>query len=108
MEIIGNPKILHLTLHKEWFDEIREGTKDEEFRIAKPYWVKRLRGKKFDVVHFRNGYSRLSPEMWVECLGIEEEEGYFVIKLGKIYGGLFTPEERLLYQVLNTKLTSGR
>lgn len=36
------PKILHLTLKKKWFDMIASGEKKEEYREIKPYWVDRL------------------------------------------------------------------
>jgi len=77
-------KVLYLTLHKKWFDMIAGCEKTEEYRDRKPYWIKRLRGKRFDVIHFRNGYRPTSRIMMVECLGIEENGGEFVIKLGEI------------------------
>lgn len=95
-------KILHLTIYKQWFDEIREGTKTEEYRLIKPHWEKRLRNKKFDVVCFRNGFHVNSPIMYVECLGIEEskEDKVFIIKLGKVLGGIFTPAERMFNEMI--------
>ncbi len=79
-------KILHLTLHKEWFDKIASGEKKEEYRENKPYWKTRLFEKKFDEVHFRNGYNPDRPFMRVKCLGIDldEHDNRFVIKLGKV------------------------
>jgi hypothetical protein len=69
------PKILHLTLKKKWFDLIASGEKTVEYREAKEYWRKRLIDKdgktiRFDEIHFRNGYSKNSPFMRVECVGI--------------------------------------
>jgi len=90
---------LNLTIYKQYFDEIRAGTKKEEYRIAKPYWIKRLRGKHFDQILFRNGYSATAPRMIVECLGITEEDGVFIIKLGDVLGGIFTVHERLFYEI---------
>ena len=49
-------KILHLTLLKKWFDLITSGKKTKEFREIKPYWTKRLLGKSFDEIYFKNGY----------------------------------------------------
>jgi len=63
-------KNLHLTLKKKWFDLIASGEKTVEYREYKPYWEKRLIGKGFQEVHFRNGYRKNSPFMRVECLGI--------------------------------------
>ena len=97
-------RTLHLTLKREFFVAIKEGRKLEEYREAKPYWNARLtdcRGEMrvFSHVQFTNGYSRRSPRMTVECLGIEkknmimdalhrgEVKTYFVIKLGKVLEG---------------------
>lgn len=77
-------KILYLTLYKKWFDQIKSGFKTEEYRGKTPYWIKRLRGKTFDEVHFRNGYGRNAPLLKVKCLDIEEDTEVFIIKLGEI------------------------
>lgn len=53
--------ILHLTLKKKWFDLILSGKKTEEYREIKPYWEKRLMGKTYDKVIFRNGYATPMP-----------------------------------------------
>ena len=81
-------KILHLTLHKKWFDEILNGTKKIEYREIKPYWTKRLlddrKPKKFDIILFRNGYGKESPQMKVEFLGVKVENNKYNILLGKV------------------------
>jgi hypothetical protein len=48
--------ILHLTLECQWFDEIARGVKREEDRVLKDYW-KRLEGRAYDIVRYRNGYA---------------------------------------------------
>ncbi len=63
-------KILRLTLKKKWFDLIASGSKTVEYREFKPYWEKRLSGKRFDEIHFRNGYAKDAPWMRVEFRGI--------------------------------------
>lgn len=68
--------ILHLSLKKKWFDMIDSGEKKEEYREIKPYWNKRFVDKKFDVVQFRNGYSKNSPVMKFKCRGIKVDFGY--------------------------------
>lgn len=98
-------KILHLTLKKKWFDLIVSGQKKHEFRECKPYWEKRLlhgpngEPKHFDEIHFRNGYSKNSPFMRVECKklsltgkkwftpkhGEKLAESVIIIFLGKIF-----------------------
>ena len=96
-------RILYLTLTKHWFDLIASGDKTNEYREQKPYWEKRLLEKDgtpkvFDIVRFRNGYSKGCPTMDVEFKGITlfngerrvEEHGYLlypktiVIELGKV------------------------
>lgn len=77
-------KILHLTLHKKWFDAIKSGEKTTEYRKQKPYWDIRLFGKDYDEVHFRNGYREDCPFMRVECLGIVKVGNMYHIKLGKV------------------------
>ena len=111
---------LKLTLNKKWFDLIEKGIKTEEYREIKKYWVDRLCQKhppsviaggdlsgkhdnmqydikKFDFVEFTNGYNKLSPQITMECKGIEVGTGkvewgavkntqYFVIKLGREVG----------------------
>lgn len=87
-------KILHLTLKKKWFDMIASGEKKEEYREIKPYWNKRL-NKKYDLIKFRNGYSKNSPTMLIELkeivqsLGIiewgaPEAQPVYILRLGKI------------------------
>ena len=97
---------LHLTLKKKWFDMILSGEKTEEYRDFKPYWHKRLsvhakngdwiKHKDFDVVIFKNGYSKNAPTMIVECKriyvntssklhwGAEWGVNYYKIELGAI------------------------
>lgn len=83
-------RILHLTLYKEYFGQIAAGKKKNEYRKATPYWIKRLEGKEFDEVHFRNGYSKRSPYMiveWKETVRQDTEifgGDTFVIALGRI------------------------
>lgn len=103
-------KVLHLTLKKKWFDMIEAGIKEEEYREVKRYWIQRLCNeveyetdygnwnavfKKFDVVEFKNGYSKDARKMIVVFKGIEIGEAkpewsdnwqgeVFKIKLGAI------------------------
>ena len=68
-------KILYLTLKKKWFDQILAKTKKIEYREIKPYWTKRLfdsagKPKKFDIIEFRNGYSKDARKMRVEFKGV--------------------------------------
>jgi hypothetical protein len=81
-------KVLHLTLEREWFDDIARGVKRKEFRQYKPYWKKRLEGRSYDVVKFRNGYASNAPEMIVEYRGLgrarSSRNADYVIRLGNV------------------------
>jgi len=68
-------KILTLTLKKELFEDIKSGKKRAEYRVFKPYWIKRLLNKdgsfkKFNLVNFRNGYHKNAPTILIEIIGI--------------------------------------
>ena len=102
---------------------IASGEKKEEYRAIKLYWATRLCGsatykgndkgllpnnkdtywngfypinfQKFDIVRFRNGYSKNAPSIDVECVGIQIGLGmltwgaeldveYFIIQLGNV------------------------
>ena len=88
-------KVLHLTLRKEPFDDIRSGEKTIEYRDYKEHWIKRLMNadgsfKSYDLVLFKNGYQAQAPEILVECKGIsigQDDWGeVFEIELGKLVG----------------------
>jgi len=83
-------RILHLTLHRKWFDEIASGEKTEEYRERNWYWKSRLytndgSPKVFDEIHFRNGYSLDRPFMITEWKGTRAETDY-IIDIGHILG----------------------
>ena len=79
-----NKKILHLTLFKKWFDLIARGAKKREYRDIKPYWTKRLVGKKFNEIYFKNGYSKNAPFMRVQLKGMKREKDKYTLILGKV------------------------
>lgn len=78
-------KILHLTLHGEWYKMISQDIKKEEYRELKPFWKSRLQKKvldveskeykevykSFDAILFKNGYRAEDEAMLVELKGIE-------------------------------------
>jgi hypothetical protein len=91
----AKPRVLHLTLKKKWFDMIADGIKDEEYREIKDYWVNRLENKGYDVIQFKNGYSKDARKMTVELKGLSVGFGFpewgaplykavFKLKLGAI------------------------
>ena len=87
-------KTLRLTLHKRWFDMIKSGEKREEYRDIKPYWTKRLMGKTFDLVEFKNGYGDrptlvcswqgMSTEIGKSWWGAAPGRYCYTIKLGDV------------------------
>jgi hypothetical protein len=81
----SKPAILHLTLHREYFDAIAAGEKRTEYRDNSPYWRSRLLDRTYHEIHFRNGYAARNPFMRVQCLGIRKDKPQrFAIRLGKI------------------------
>ena len=51
-----NTNILTLALKGVYFDEIKAGTKTEEFRLITPYWAKRLEGRSYSHIILTRGY----------------------------------------------------
>jgi hypothetical protein len=85
---VNAPAILHLNLHREWFAVVAERKKRIEYRKQTPYWQRRLEGRKYDFIQFRNGYATKAPVMLVEFLGVRKygkgRSGYYAIRLGRI------------------------
>ena len=84
-------KILHLNLYRKYFDAIVNGTKVFEYRQKTDYWKKRIDGREYDIIKFRNGYAKDAPTMLAEYKGYKEviRTGHgngveYEIKLGKI------------------------
>lgn len=81
----GKSAVLHLTLHREFFDDIAAGKKKTEFRDNTPYWRARLLDRQYDEIHFRNGYASRAPFMRVKWLGTRKiTPRTFAIRLGRI------------------------
>ena len=76
-------KILHLNLYRKYFDAIVNGTKTTEYRDKTDYWKKRIEGREYDIIKFRNGYTKDAPTMLVEYKGYNIGEEY-ELKLGKV------------------------
>ena len=81
-------EILQLNLFREYFDAIVEGRKGVEYRARSPFWRRRLEGRKYDAINFRNGYAAKAPEMLVEFRGIRRygtgRGAYYAISLGRV------------------------
>jgi|ERR1043165_4449114 hypothetical protein len=101
-EIRPRNQILHLTLHKKWFDKILIGRKRYEFRIAKPYWRRRLENRRYDFIEFRNGYSKQAPTMKVIFEGIQKRRikqvEFYCIRLGNIIETRYLKEDQSVNQ----------
>lgn len=48
--------VLTLPLNGVYFDQIKEGSKVEEFRLVTPFWSKRLEGRTYDRIVLTRGY----------------------------------------------------
>jgi hypothetical protein len=81
-------KTLHLNLYRKYFDAILKGEKTTEYREVTPYWSKRLEGRHYDVIQFRNGYAKVAPIMIVEFRGTGivtfQTTSTYAIQLGEI------------------------
>ncbi len=49
-------RTLTLPLKGVYFDQIKAGTKPREYRMATPFWVKRLQGRRYDRIVLTRGY----------------------------------------------------
>lgn len=49
-------RTLTLPLKGIYFDAIKAGKKAREYRLATPYWVKRLQGQHYDQIVLTRGY----------------------------------------------------
>ena len=56
MSQVVKKRTLLLPLKRKWWDQIKSGTKVEEFRLANAYWTKRLEGRTYDEVILTLGY----------------------------------------------------
>lgn len=82
------PDVLYLNLHREFFAAIAAGTKKTEYREATDFWAKRLEGRHYTQILFRNGYATDAPEMRVEFKGVTRQnrdgDEIFAIRLGRV------------------------
>jgi ASC-1-like (ASCH) protein len=81
-------RTLNLNLHREFFAAIAAKKKRIEYRDQTAYWKKRLEGRRYDLIQFRNGYATKAPEMLVEFRGLRRygkgRNAYYAIRLGHI------------------------
>lgn len=88
-------KILHATIHRQWFLKIASGEKPEDYREIKDSWTKKLEGKSYDAVRFRNGYQKDAPIITLVFNGYRKgignpnwgaplNETVYILELGEI------------------------
>lgn len=53
---------LTLPLRGEYFDEIKSGSKTEEYRLCTEFWEKRIEEKRIDRIVLTRGYPRQTDE----------------------------------------------
>ena len=51
-------KTLYLPLKREYFEAVKAGTKQIEYRLYNNYWRKRIEGKAFDRIVLTLGYPK--------------------------------------------------
>lgn len=80
--------VLQLNPHREYFAQIVASTKRIVYRDQTPYWKKRLEGRDYVVIQFRNGYATEAPELQEEFLCVRQirkwDKPVYAIRLGRI------------------------
>jgi len=51
-------RVLTLPLKAVYFNQIKDGSKREEYRLCTPYWAKRLIGREYDQIVLTLGYPK--------------------------------------------------
>lgn len=54
-------RTLRLPVNKNWYQLIESGQLTHDYREIKPYWIKRLENKEYDVVEFYHRFNQLPP-----------------------------------------------
>lgn len=57
-----NTKTLTIPVNGIYFDQIKAGTKTEEYRLVTPFWTRRLVGRAYDFVVMTRGYPPAGDE----------------------------------------------
>lgn len=61
-------RTLTLPLKREYFEQIRNGEKTEEYRLVTPFWRKRLEARSYDKIVFTLGYPKTDDvNRRIEC-----------------------------------------
>lgn len=54
-------RILRLPVNTNWYNLILSGELTHDYREIKPFWIKRLENKEYDIVEFYHRFSKLTP-----------------------------------------------
>lgn len=65
---------LFLILKKEYFDQITQGVKTEEYRQVTDYWQRRLLNRKYNKIIFQLGYQKGAPRIQSDWSGYDIKE----------------------------------
>lgn len=70
-------KVLHLSVNKQWFKMIADGTKDEEYREIKQYWISRLLNGHYDIPWLSQFGEKVSEDLyWKDYTHVVFTHGY--------------------------------
>ena len=62
---------LFIIIKRKYFDQIKDGSKKEEYREITQYWSNRLIDRQYDNVIFQAGYQKQSPRLKVKFKGVK-------------------------------------
>lgn len=51
-------RVLTIPVCGIYFDAIKDGWKDREYRLVTPYWHKRIEGREYDRIELTRGYPK--------------------------------------------------
>jgi hypothetical protein len=81
---------LVLTLYKEFFDSILDGSKKVEKRTKSAYWKKRLLNKTITAIEFRNGYRKNCPHFQAGISKILSTRKHILLHISQIFLPVYT------------------
>ena len=84
-----HPFTVAANLAFQWYDAIEAGRKRTEYRDISPYWTNHLFkngdicGQRAGFIKFSRGYTKKNMTWAIRRIDISEEEGCYMIRLGK-------------------------
>ena len=84
-------KILRLPVNTNWYKMIQSGELTFDYREIKPYWIKRLEDKEYDIVEFYHRFDKSLEPMKFKFKNIHK--GIFTDYNLKVY--IINFEERI-------------